>query len=248
MIMARGRNWERRESVWMILSLAAVLPAAGFSCCGRHAAASLVGRGEVGTHGPADRRFWTQRHVRLMMQGGEGRDDWRDSEDKAIALPRSLPSLGRLVISTSEPNVPIPPKPSRFARLLSLIGIRRQGRGMRRRGVAKPAAGVGATVGFMAGGPFGAMLGAVAGAFASTREGAAGEAVRTTAKAAGGPPHTASHSFLLSLLTHFNGHDAETYAMNRWAWQVLHGTCRPRQRALWEAVQSETCSTTRPRR
>jgi hypothetical protein len=198
MMMARGRKWERRESVWMILSLAAVLPAAGFSCCGRHAAASLVGRGEVGTHGPADGRCWTQRHVRLMMQRGEGRDDWRDSEERAIALPRSLPSLGRLVISTSEPNVPIPPKPSRFARLLSLIGIRRQGRGMRRRGVAKPAAGVGATVGFMAGGPFGAMLGAVAGAFASTREGAAGEAVRTTAKAAGGPSHPASHTFLLS--------------------------------------------------
>jgi hypothetical protein len=195
--MQRGRNWERWESVWMILSLAAVLPAAGFPCCGGHAAASLVGRGKVGTHGTAARRCWT-RHIRPVMQRGEGRDDWRDSEDKAIALPRSLPSLGRLVISTSEPNVPIPPKPSRFARLLSLIGIRRQGRGMRRRGVAKPAAGVGATVGFMAGGPFGAMLGAVAGAFASTREGAAGEAVRTTAKAAGGPSHPASHTFLLS--------------------------------------------------
>lgn len=119
------------------------------------------------------------------MQMGGGRGQWEDPEDARAALPRSLPSLGRLEICTAEPNVPVPPKASRWGRLLAFLGLRRPGRGARRRGVTRPAAGVGATVGFMTGGPLGALIGAVAGAFASTREGATGEATRTAAKAAG---------------------------------------------------------------
>lgn len=111
-----------------------------------------------------------------------------EEPEEVAAIGSSLPTLGRLEIAEVEPNVPAPSRRSRleaFKSRLGLRGLRTGGRTRRKRGLAKPAAGIGAAIGFMAMGPFGAVIGAVASAFATRRDGPAGSAVRTTARAAG---------------------------------------------------------------
>jgi hypothetical protein len=111
-----------------------------------------------------------------------------DEEEAFLAISPGLPTLGHFVIAEAEPNLPAQPRQSRFSKLkatLGLSGLGNGNRGRRRKGLAAPAAGVGAAVGFMALGPFGAAIGAVMSALATKKDGPAGDAARMTAKAAG---------------------------------------------------------------
>jgi hypothetical protein len=139
-------------------------------------------------------------------QGGEFSVD---VDQEVLAIASGLPTLGHFVIAEAEPNVPAQATQSRFSGLRAMLGLRSAGTGSRarrRKGLAAPAAGVGAAVGFMALGPFGAAVGAVMSALATKKDGPAGDAARMTAKAAGSfSPQAIERTCLFVWLAGFPG-------------------------------------------
>jgi hypothetical protein len=110
--------------------------------------------------------------------------------DNSTTLQNSdhvFPNLGRFVIVDVELNLPSEQREKISSDRIQTFWFRRQARPRPRQkdGGMRPAAGLGAFLGFMMGGPFGALMGAAATASAVGRKDTVGDAARTATKAAG---------------------------------------------------------------
>ena len=119
------------------------------------------------------------------MQMGDSESSSSDLDGAADTY--AIPVLGAFAIADAEINVAVPP-PSRRRAARSedprSVQDGQQRRRKRDRPGFKPVASLGAALGFMAAGPFGAFAGAVTSLGLSTKESAAGDTVRSAAKAA----------------------------------------------------------------
>ena len=98
-----------------------------------------------------------------------------------------IPNLGQFAIADVELNMPSEKQTdlSDHGWFYSLLNSKPARSRRSAKGSMRPAAGIGAFLGFLVGGPFGAMLGAAATASAVRRKDTVGDAARTASKAAG---------------------------------------------------------------